>query len=133
LAQRLVRTICTKCKAKYTPRESVILEAGLTMEQAAKATFMKGKGCNHCQKSGFRGRLGIFELLVINSKVRELIFANANTTELRNFAVKNGMSTLYSDGIDKVMRGITTFEEVNRVAKRSEQDNVCLARLPFDQ
>ncbi|HRF01615.1 MAG TPA: ATPase, T2SS/T4P/T4SS family [Pirellulaceae bacterium] len=133
LAQRLVRTNCSKCKAKFTPRESVILEAGITMEQASKATFMKGKGCNHCQKTGYRGRLGIFELLVINAKVREMIFASASTQEIRAFAVKNGMITLYADGIDKVMRGITSFEEVNRVAKRSEQDNLCLARLPLAQ
>lgn len=132
LAQRLVRTICGKCKAKFTPRESVIQEAGLSLEQAAKATFMKGKGCNHCQKSGYRGRLGIFEMLIINAKIREMIFANASTTEIRNFAVRNGMMTLYADGIDKVMRGITTFEEVNRVSKRGEQDGPCLARLPID-
>ena len=132
LAQRLVRTICSKCKTKFTPRESVILDAGITLEQAAKATFMKGKGCNHCNKTGYRGRLGIFELLLINSKIREMVFANASTQQLRTAAINQGMLTLYADGIDKVMKGITTFEEVHRVAKQTEQDSSCLARLPLE-
>jgi type IV pilus assembly protein PilB len=129
LAQRLVRTICSKCKTKITPRESVILDAGLTMEQVKDASFARGKGCNHCQKTGYKGRLGIFELMLINSKIRELIFADASSTQLRDAAISQGMMTLYSDGLDKVMRGITTFEEVHRVAKRTEADDFCIRKL----
>lgn len=122
VAQRLVRTICQRCKQKYTPKESVIREAGLLPEQVAKVSFYRGKGCNHCQKTGYKGRLGIYELLNINSKVRELIFKNASTTEIRELGIKQGMDTLYVDGMKKVLRGITTFEEVYRVAKKTEQD-----------
>lgn len=129
LAQRLVRTICQKCKARHTPRESVILDAGLTPDQVKGATFAKGKGCNHCNKSGFRGRLGIYELMLINGKMRELIFQSESTTKLRELAINQGMDTLYSDGIQKVLNGITTFEEVARVTKRQEQDALCLARI----
>ena len=122
LAQRLVRTICPKCRARYTPSESAIKSAGLTPEQVKNATFMRGKGCNSCQKSGFRGRVGIYEMLIVDSKIREMIFANTPTQEIRTYAMSVGMSTLYQDGIDKVLKGFTTFDEVYRVAKRTEQD-----------
>ena len=94
--------------------------ARITPEQTASASFMKGAGCSHCGKSGYRGRIGIYELMVMNSKVRELAFAGATTVDLRKAAVKSGMTTLYQDGINKVLAGITTLEEVFRVAKREE-------------
>jgi type IV pilus assembly protein PilB len=94
--------------------------AGITPEQAAGATFMKGKGCAHCNKSGYRGRQGIFELMMMTAKVRELSFQGASTQEIRRMAVAQGMSTLYDDGIRKVLRGITTLEEVFRAAKKTE-------------
>jgi type IV pilus assembly protein PilB len=120
LAQRLVRVNCAKCKQPYTPSEAALEEAGISPEMAAGATFLKGKGCNHCQKGGYRGRLGIFEQMLMTSKVRELAFAGASTQEIRKVAVSQGMTTLYEDGIKKVLRGITTLEEVFRVAKRVE-------------
>ena len=123
LAQRLVRTVCQKCRHKYTPPASILEEVGLTEEQIKNANFMKGRGCNACNKSGYRGRIGIYELLMIDSKVRELIFRNASSTEVRTYAIeKRGMKTLFIDGIHKVLNGYTTFEEVYRVAKRTEQD-----------
>lgn len=122
LAQRLVRTICPKCRARHTPSEQVIKEAGLTPEQLEGANFMRGKGCNSCQKSGFRGRVGIYEMLIVDSRIREMIFANSPAQEIRKYAMSAGMSTLYQDGIDKVLQGFTTFDEVYRVAKRTEQD-----------
>ena len=122
LAQRLVRTICPKCRARHTPSEAAIKEAGLTPEQLEGANFMRGKGCNSCQKSGFRGRIGIYEMLIVDSKVREMIYGNSPAQEIRTYAMGAGMSTLYQDGIDKVLKGQTTFDEVYRVAKRTEQD-----------
>jgi type IV pilus assembly protein PilB len=122
VAQRLVRTICSKCKARHTPPESTIRELGITPEELAGANFMKGKGCNTCQKTGFKGRIGIYELLVINNKIREMIFKNQSSTEIRKYAMQNGMDTLFRDGIRKVLSGVTTFEEVYRIAKRTEQD-----------
>ena len=123
LAQRLVRTICKKCGAPHTPPDHVVADAGLTAEDIKDATFRKGKGCNACQKTGYRGRIGIYEMLIIDSKVRQMIFDNTPTNIVREYAISNGMSTLYKDGLDKVMGGITTFEEVFRVAKKTEQDD----------
>lgn len=120
LAQRLVRVVCTKCKHPFQPTEAQLESAGITPEQAATATFMKGQGCSHCGKSGYRGRLGIFELMMMSSKVRELAFQGASTAEIRKVAIKTGMSTLYDDGIRKAMQGVTTLEEVFRVAKKVE-------------
>jgi len=122
LAQRLVRTICKKCGAPHTPPERVIADAGLKPEDIKDATFRKGKGCNACQKTGYRGRVGIYEMLIIDSKVREMIFKETPTNIIREYAITKGMSTLYMDGLDKVMAGVTTFDEVFRVAKRTEQD-----------
>jgi type IV pilus assembly protein PilB len=120
LAQRLVRVICPKCKQPHTPRESELQSAGITPEQAASATFMKGRGCNHCGGGGYRGRLGIFELLTMSSRIRELAFQGASTQDIRKEAIKRGMTTLYDDGIRKVCEGITTLDEVFRVAKKQE-------------
>jgi type IV pilus assembly protein PilB len=118
LAQRLVRVVCSKCKQPHTPSEAQLEVAGISPEQAATATFMKGVGCSHCGKSGYRGRLGVFELLTMTSKVRELTLAGATTVEVREAAIKQGMTTLYDDGLLKVMQGITTLEEVFKVSKK---------------
>jgi type IV pilus assembly protein PilB len=124
LAQRLVRLICARCKQTYTPPESVLIDAGISPDAAKTSTFARGKGCNYCQKKGYRGRMGIYELMMITPKVRELIFANASAQEIRTVAITQGMRTLYTDGVRKAMRGITTLEEVYRNAKRTEQDAV---------
>ena len=124
LAQRLVRTICKKCSTKFTPTEAVIKEAGLTDEQIARATFKRGKGCNTCGQTGYRGRMGIHEILMIDSRVRELIFENAPANVIREYAMEHGMTTLFGDGVKKVVDGFTTFDEVYRVAKKTEQDGV---------
>jgi type IV pilus assembly protein PilB len=122
MAQRLVRVVCQKCKQPYTPTESMMEAAGITPEMAAHATFMKGRGCGNCQGSGFRGRLGIFELMLMSTKIRELTFNAAPTDHIRRTAIAEGMKTLYWDGIDKICRGVTTMEEVLRSAKRTEAD-----------
>jgi type IV pilus assembly protein PilB len=122
MAQRLVRVVCSKCKQPFTPSAAQLEVAGITPEMAASATFMKGVGCSHCNKSGYRGRLGIYELMTMTSKVRELAFQGADTQDIRRAAVKNGMTTLYEDGIYKVLQGITTLDEVFRVSKREVVD-----------
>jgi type IV pilus assembly protein PilB len=118
MAQRLVRVVCPKCKQPYSPRPQELEAAGISPEQAASANFMKGRGCNHCGQSGYRGRLGVFELLTMTSRIREMAFQGAPAQEIRREAVKGGMTTLYDDGIRKVLDGISTVEEVFRVAKR---------------
>ena len=122
LAQRLVRVVCTKCKQPYMPTDAVLEAAGIRREIAEKAHFAKGKGCGNCQRSGYRGRIGIYELLLMKSKIRELAFQGASTQEIRKVAMANGMKTLYQDGMIKAMKGITSIEEVFRVAKRTTQD-----------
>ncbi len=132
LAQRLVRTICPRCKVKWKPPESVIADSGLPPEMIKQAEFAKGKGCTYCGKSGFRGRLGIYELMLVNNKMRELMFKGASTNEIREKAIINGMSTLYADGMLKVIRGITSFEEVYRVAKKTEQEGLAMSHIVKD-
>ncbi len=122
LGQRLVRVICQKCKQPHNPSEAALEAAGITREMTATATFMKGRGCNNCNNTGFRGRMGIFEMLLMSSKVRELTFHEAPATDIRRTAISEGMKTLYSDGIGKVLRGTTTLEEVTSTAKMTEQD-----------
>ena len=119
LAQRLVRVVCPKCKQPHQPLDTQIEEAGITPEMLEGATFMKGRGCVNCQKSGYKGRLGIFELMVMNGKLRELAFQGAATTDIRRAAVAAGMTVMYADGVQKALRGITTLEEVFRVAKKA--------------
>lgn len=129
LGQRLVRTICKRCKATVKLPESVLIDAGIPPDIAEMASFSRGKGCSYCQKSGFRGRIGIYELMVVTSRVRELMFQAKSTIEIREEAINQGMTTLYCDGIRKVLKGITTLEEVYRAAKRTEQDEKALQHV----
>ena len=122
MAQRLVRLVCQKCKQPYTPSEAVLADAGISAEKAATATFLKGEGCRSCGNSGYRGRMAVFELMLMSSKIRELAFNEAPTAEIRRTAVSEGMSTLFDDAVRKTLRGITTFEEVFRVAKLSDSN-----------
>jgi type IV pilus assembly protein PilB len=113
MAQRLVRINCPKCKEPYKPQASELKAAGITPEQAAKGTFMKGRGCNHCRQTGFRGRQGIFELMRMTSVIRELTFAQAPTQEIRRKARSvGGLKNLLEDGILKATKGFTTLDEV---------------------
>jgi type IV pilus assembly protein PilB len=120
LAQRLVRVNCPKCKQPYQPLDTQIEAAGISADMLAGATFMRGRGCVHCQKTGYKGRLGIFELMVMNNKIRELAFQGAATQEIRRAAVSQGMKVMFEDGVLKALRGITTLDEVFRVAKKTE-------------
>jgi len=112
MGQRLVRVNCVKCKEPYMPAANELRAAGISQEQIAKATPMKGRGCNHCRQTGYRGRQGIFEMLKMSSVIRELTFAQAPTQEIRRKARAGGMRTLLEDGCLKILRGTTTAEEV---------------------
>jgi type IV pilus assembly protein PilB len=120
VAQRLVRVNCVKCKQPFQPLDTQIETAGVTEEMLKGATFMRGRGCANCTKSGYKGRLGIFELMVMSGKIRELAFQGAPTQDIRRAACANGMRVMFDDGIQKVLRGITSFDEVFRVAKKVE-------------
>jgi type IV pilus assembly protein PilB len=121
MGQRLVRLVCQKCKEPYTPGETLLEGAGITTEMASKATFMRGRGCNSCGGHGYRGRSAIFELMLMSSKLRELAFNEAPTAHIRRTAQIEGMKTLYQDGLEKVCRGLTTVDELFRVAKPGEE------------
>jgi type IV pilus assembly protein PilB len=120
MAQRLVRVNCARCKAPLEISAAVLEDAGITAEMAADGKFMHGKGCSYCQKSGYRGRIGIIELMLITAKIREMIFENRPSEDIRQLAMQESMKTLYDDGLLKVCDGVTTLEEVYRVAKRVE-------------
>lgn len=122
LAQRLVRKVCDRCKQSITLTDAILADAGISKKTAATATFVKGRGCNYCSKKGYRGRLGIYELMQVNARLRELIFKQMSATEIRKVAIEQGMRTLYNDGLWKTIRGITTLDEVYKNAKRTEQD-----------
>ncbi|MBU1045157.1 MAG: Flp pilus assembly complex ATPase component TadA [Candidatus Omnitrophica bacterium] len=113
LAQRLIRTICPGCKQPFTPDADVL--HGLNLEPKAEGyTFYKGAGCDLCGGTGYKGRIGIYEMMIVNNAIRELILRHASTAELTEEAKKHGMKTLREDGFQKVLNGVTTVEEVLR-------------------
>ena len=108
LAQRLVRKICDKCKEEYSPSADILDGLGL----GQKNTFFKGEGCDACKNTGYRERIGIFELLIVNDEIRKLVVDKASSDIIKKIAIEAGMKTLRDDGLDKVLKGITTPEEV---------------------
>ncbi|HOG31004.1 MAG TPA: ATPase, T2SS/T4P/T4SS family [Candidatus Cloacimonadota bacterium] len=112
MAQRLVRKICPYCISDYKPTDQEISDCGLTPEEAARIDFKLGKGCVHCNNTGFAGRIGIFELLTVNPEIRRLIYEGANQDLIRDAALRAGMRTLHDAAIEKMKRGITTIREV---------------------
>jgi type IV pilus assembly protein PilB len=112
MAQRLIRVVCPKCKEPDQPNIGELRAAGITDDQAAKATFMRGRGCSHCHHTGYRGRLGIFEMMKLGGGIREATFKREPTQTIRRQARLMGMRTLLEDGVIKAMKGISTLEEV---------------------
>jgi type IV pilus assembly protein PilB len=120
LAQRLIRTNCPKCLEPFEPEARQISLLNLKPEQVSNRSFKRGKGCDHCKGSGYRGRKGIFEMMVMNRQLRDLAFAKASTAEIRRVAISNGMNTLAMDGARKALQGVTTPDEVIRMAKTDD-------------
>jgi general secretion pathway protein E/type IV pilus assembly protein PilB len=115
MAQRLVRKICEKCKDEHTPSDAELRLLGPAAQQLSAARLFKGRGCADCSFTGYRGRLGIFEIFLVNDEVRHMIFERVTAAELRTKARELGMRTLREDGLRKVVAGMTTLEEVLRV------------------
>ncbi len=113
-AQRLVRRICTKCKEPQPTPVPALMQAGYTADEAETVTPMKGKGCDKCNNTGYKGRVGLYEVMEVTDDVRELVLIGASALELRRKAVEDGMITLRRSGLRKVMEGVTTVEEVAR-------------------
>jgi general secretion pathway protein E/type IV pilus assembly protein PilB len=111
MAQRLVRTICTECKEPYEPHEV----PSDFPHNGGPVRLWHGRGCRACRQSGFRGRTGIYELMVTGDTIRDLVVQRINASVIRKQALKEGMITLRQDGWRKVQQGITTIDEVARV------------------
>ena len=114
LAQRLVRRICSGCKEEFIPDADTLADLELTSDQVVGKTFFRGRGCDKCSNSGYKGRLGLYELLVMTDELRDLVVRNASTEEIRDLARKAGMVTLRDSGIVNMFEGHTTADEVIR-------------------
>jgi type IV pilus assembly protein PilB len=112
MAQRLVRRVCSRCKQPYTPSDEELMQLDLLPEDVEDRQLYRGKGCDFCNGTGFKGRMGIFEMMVLDDELRELIMQNASSQTLRNEARKRGMRTLRQSGLMALYEGATTIEEV---------------------
>ena len=118
MAQRLIRVLCSKCKQPDTePDKHWLRLCGISDNDIKGRTLYKPRGCEHCSGTGFRGRMGIYEMMVMNNEIRELAFSRAATNKLRKAAIASGMKTLVGDGRLKVLNGVTTAEEIVKVAQ----------------
>jgi type IV pilus assembly protein PilB len=113
-AQRLVRRICAECKEQVSLPPQALLEAGFTADESRKIKVSKGKGCQVCNGTGYKGRCGLYEVMEVDDEIRELILVGASAVELKKKAIERGMITLRRSGLVKVMEGVTTLEEVAR-------------------
>jgi type II secretory ATPase GspE/PulE/Tfp pilus assembly ATPase PilB-like protein len=116
ISQRLVRRLCEKCKKKYTPDAELISRVGISAEEAKKITFYTAVGCDDCLKTGYRGRLAVFEVMEVGDEIAKLIVQRADASVIREIALKQGMTLLGYDGIRNIKAGYTTIEEVLAVA-----------------
>ncbi len=114
LAQRLVRRVCSQCREETTPSEDLILDLGMKMEDLKGRKAYKGRGCEVCNNTGYKGRVGLFELLIMNDRMRDMIMENCAVDELRNAAASFGMVTLREAGMNFAFEGMTTLDEIVR-------------------
>ena len=119
VGQRLIRGICPKCKAQYQPSPALLQELGIPTTERIP-TLYKGQGCGVCKGSGLKGRLGIFEVLVVNDEIRKLIIEKRDTNTILAAAIKNGFKTLRHEGIRAIARGYTTIEEILQATQEIE-------------
>lgn len=116
LAQRLIRKICPHCKEQYVPENAEMISIGLNPDAVKHSRIFRAVGCDQCKNVGYRGRMGVYEMLEMSSPMRELVFHNASSMKLRDEAlISGGMSTLQEDGVRKVLTGLSTIEEVLRI------------------
>jgi type IV pilus assembly protein PilB len=121
LAQRLVRKICEDCRTEFEPSAEMLMELNLRPQDVTGKKFFYGRGCDRCNNTGHRGRMGIFELILVNDELRDMISAGASTDQLRNSCRKQGMSTLRESGLKAIFDGRTTIEEVVRETVLEEE------------
>ena len=112
IAQRLVRKICADCKIEYDPTDEMLMELELTRSDVAGRTFYYGKGCKKCNGSGYKGRIALFEIMLMSDRLADLIMDGASTQEISIVAREDGMRTLRDSGLLHLFDGVTTIEEV---------------------
>lgn len=122
VAQRLVRVLCAKCKEPYEPDSETLMKSGINPNEAKGKVFYKKRGCLYCMHTGYRGRTGIFEILTMEEPIKKLVLTTSDANQINELALKRGMKNLIHDGINKVMNGITTIEEVLRVTRVSQRE-----------
>jgi type II secretory ATPase GspE/PulE/Tfp pilus assembly ATPase PilB-like protein len=120
MSQRLVRKICEHCKERYTVKKEILDTLKLNLKGYDKIGFFRGRGCPRCFNMGYSGRTGITEVLLLTSKVRELILSRAQEHIIKQQARQEGMKTLREEGLDAVIKGLTSLEEVLRVTAPDE-------------
>jgi len=118
LAQRLARKICPNCREPADIPVKALVQSGMKEEVAAEATCYMGKGCNDCNNTGYKGRIALYEVMPMTEELKNAVVNEANTIELKNMAIKNGMKTLRQSGLSKVLDGVTSFREVLRVTAK---------------
>jgi len=118
LAQRLVRNVCNECKEAYIPDEESLENIGITPEMSSGKKIYRGKGCQDCLNTGYKGRTGIFELMILDDPIKSLILKTSDSNAIKKKAVNQGMVTLRQDGALKVLDGITTVEEILRITQK---------------
>lgn len=117
IAQRLVRVLCTRCREQYVPIDEEVSRIGLAREARLEGKIYRAKGCQECMETGFSGRIAIFEILIIDDELKNTILTHPDSSTLKEKALRNGLITLRMDGADKVAKGITSIDEVLRVAE----------------
>ena len=113
-AQRLIRRVCKDCKTEQPMPPEALIEVGFTADEAHALKTYKGRGCQTCNNTGYKGRVGLYEVMQVTDEIRELILIGASSLELRKKAIDDGMITLRESGLHKIRNGITTVEEVVR-------------------
>ena len=121
LAQRLVRRICKECREEYTPPPAVLKKIETKLSEKVSFLFYHGKGCKSCNQTGYKGRIGVYEILEVTSDIRELISKDAPEGKIREAAKMTGMKTMFDDALEKTKQGITTLEELERVLFTTEE------------
>ena len=114
----LVRVLCKDCKEAYTPDELAFQSIGITDDQSQEAVIYRAVGCENCFHTGYKGRTGIFEMMILDSGLKSLILKTFDSNQIKNEALNRNMITLRQDGVQKVLSGATTIEEILRVTQK---------------
>jgi len=122
IAQRLVRRLCPDCKEAYSPTDAELTDMGIPRSALLNPVY-RATGCSSCNQSGYRGRCGIFEFLPATDEIKSSIIRNDDAATLKKLAIQSGMRTLRDDGVDRVLNGVTSFDEVMRVTREDSQED----------